>query len=387
MSDIAINSKQIDLVPLSKIKLNPKNRNIHTPEQIARAVEIIKYNGFRRPCTISNQSGLLVCGHGRYHAAKLLGMKLIPCIYQDYDSPEHEFADAIADNALDKWAELDYAGIADDVKLLNSDFKLDMMGIRDFPGDDELDYTPGCADDELPTHTKPRCKPGQIWKLGAHRLMCADATVESNVAKLTGGEVADICFTDPPYGIEYQSNHRKKKFEKLKNDDRILTEWVEPAKKFTSGWFIFFYGWQRTREWMDVGDKIGKLTNILIWKKSAAMGDLTGSFAPTYEFALAFNRGKKLREGIRKSAVFEHNTESGGTFEHPTQKPVSLLVDVLNGLPKGSVLDVFGGSGSTMIACEKTKQNSFIMEIDPAFCDVILARWELFTGKTAELVK
>lgn len=129
---IKIQAKTIKMVPLDEIKLNPKNRNKHPDKQIDRLVEILKYQGFRRPGTISNRTGYLVCGEGRYLAAKKAGMKAMPVIYQDYDSEEQEFADSIADNALDKWAELDIEGIREDVKALDDEFNLDMMGIKGF---------------------------------------------------------------------------------------------------------------------------------------------------------------------------------------------------------------------------------------------------------------
>ena len=143
---VKIRAQTIKMVPLDEIKLNPKNRNKHPAEQINRLVEILKYQGFRRPCTISNRTGYLVCGEGRYLAAKKAGMKSIPVIYQDYDSEEQEFADSIADNALDKWAELDLEGIREDVKALDDDFNLDMMGLKDFTLD--LNFEPGTIEDQ-----------------------------------------------------------------------------------------------------------------------------------------------------------------------------------------------------------------------------------------------
>lgn len=127
-----IKANEIKLVALSDIKLNPKNRNKHPKEQIDRAVEIIKYQGFRRPVTISNRTGILVCGEGRYLAAKQLSLKEIPAMFQDYDDADQELADAVADNALDKWAELDLVGIGEDVEGLAAGFNLDLIGIKDF---------------------------------------------------------------------------------------------------------------------------------------------------------------------------------------------------------------------------------------------------------------
>ncbi len=127
-----IHAKEIQLVPLKDIKLNPKNRNKHPKEQIDRLVEIMKYQGFRRPGTISNQTGLLVCGEGRYLAAKAMGLKSMPVMYQDYESEEQEYADGIADNAIDKWADLDLAGINLDITDLGPELNLEMLGLANF---------------------------------------------------------------------------------------------------------------------------------------------------------------------------------------------------------------------------------------------------------------
>lgn len=141
MSDTIIRSKSIVMVPIDQIKLNPKNRNKHPREQIDRLVEIIRYQGFRRPVSISNQTGFLSCGEGRYLAAKELGLKEIPAIMQDYDSQDQEYADGVADNAIDKWAELDFAGINEDMADLGPDLDIEMLGIKDFgldPGEVDL---------------------------------------------------------------------------------------------------------------------------------------------------------------------------------------------------------------------------------------------------------
>ncbi len=132
MSETIIRSKSIVMVPIDQIKLNPKNRNKHPQEQIDRLVEIIRYQGFRRPVSISNQTGFLSCGEGRYLAAQQIGLKEIPAIMQDYDSQDQEYADGVADNAIDKWAELDFSGINSDIGDLGPDLDIDMLGIKNF---------------------------------------------------------------------------------------------------------------------------------------------------------------------------------------------------------------------------------------------------------------
>jgi hypothetical protein len=130
-----IKASEISLVPIKNIKLNPKNRNKHGKDQIDELVKIIEYQGFRRPVTISNRSGLLTCGEGRYLAAKRLKLKEIPVMYQDYDSEEQEYADGIADNAIDKWAKLDFSGINNDIGNFGPEFDISLLGINNFTVD------------------------------------------------------------------------------------------------------------------------------------------------------------------------------------------------------------------------------------------------------------
>lgn len=379
-----IKANEIKIVPIKEIKLNPKNRNKHPSDQIERLSKIIEYQGFRNPLIISSRTGLVVAGHGRYEAAKKLKLKEVPVMIQDFENEEQEYAAQVSDNAIAAWAELDLSGINTDLGDLGPDFDIDLLGIKGFeiePADRDLG-----DEDAIPENVEPKTKLGDIYQLGNHRLMCGDSTAITDVDTLMEGNTAEVCLTDPPYGIAYQSNYRKDKFDVLTNDEVILKEWAGVAQAVVQSWVIFFCGWQRLKEWLEVGEQFGPLTNILVWRKSAAMGDLNGSFSPTYELALAYNRGGKLGGTGRPSAVIEQNIDDGNSFEHPTQKPVALFEKLLQHLPDGSVLDLFGGSGSTLIACEKTNRKCFMMELDPHYCDVIVARWEKYTGQKADLI-
>ena len=137
-----IHAKEIKLIPISDIKLNPKNRNKHPKSQIDKLIKIIKYQGFRRPVTISNRSGLLTCGEGRYLAAKALKLKKIPAMFQDYETEEQEYADGIADNAIDKQAELDFPSISLDIENFSKDFDLEILGLKNFVVDEEAQFSP-----------------------------------------------------------------------------------------------------------------------------------------------------------------------------------------------------------------------------------------------------
>jgi DNA modification methylase len=226
---------------------------------------------------------------------------------------------------------------------------------------------------------------GQLWSLGDHRLICGDCTDADVVARLMDGEMAVLTVTDPPYGINYQSNYRKTKFMRIQNDTAITRDWIPIATQCTTGWIILFCAWQRLDEWLAVSEVIGKLTNLLVWTKKAAMGDLTGQFAPTFEVALAFARGAKLATGRRASAVFDVPIDASSKFMHPTQKPVQLFEQIIDALPAGVVYDPFLGSGTTLIACERLGRKCRAVEIAPGYVGVALERWAHMTGKQPQL--
>lgn len=189
MNEIKIQAKEIKLVALKDIKLNPKNRNKHGSDQLEQLKKIIEHQGFRRPCTISNRTGHLVCGEGRFLAATGLGMTHIPVMYQDYESAEQEYADGIADNAIDKQAMLDFEKIHLDLAELGP-FDLDLLGIKDFSFDLPQDFEGD--PDEILEVVEAIAKLGDIYQLGDHRLMCGDSTDETTVSALMNGEKAEL---------------------------------------------------------------------------------------------------------------------------------------------------------------------------------------------------
>jgi DNA modification methylase len=248
---------------------------------------------------------------------------------------------------------------------------LDSVGVGDDPDEDN---TPP-VDDVNPAVSKL----GEIYQLGSHRLMCGDSTSESHIAALMNGNVADLVFTDPPYGVSYQSNMRTEsaKFDVIKNDDVLITEWIKPTLAVSSGWVFIWTSWKVLREWLEITEPIGDMSNMIIWDKGGGgIGDLTGTFASDYEVALVFNRGGKIA-GDRLGSVWSVGKDAPGKYEHPTQKPIALAEMALRSttMRDDKVLDVFGGSGFTMLAAEKLGRQSFTMELDPRYVDVIRKRY------------
>jgi DNA modification methylase len=202
------------------------------------------------------------------------------------------------------------------------------------------------------------------------------------------GNKAEMVFTDPPYGVSYQSNMRTKsdKFDVIKNDDVFLD--VAPVIEACSvGWVFVWTSWKVLTKWIDLFDGFGYPTNQVIWfKGGGGIGDLKKTFSSDYETALVWHRGAELT-GKRIGSVWKVDKDGASSYKHPTQKPVALPEEAIDKTTKvkNKVLDLFGGSGSTLIACEKTNRYCRMMELDPKYCDVIVKRWEEFTGKEAVL--
>ena len=231
---------------------------------------------------------------------------------------------------------------------------------------------------------------GDVWQLGRHRLMCGDSTDEQTVSILMGGTKADMLFTDPPYGCDYQSARRPKidRFDKLKNDDRVL-DFFPIVKKFCEGFVYVCTSYKVLDDWSTLFKSYYDLTNLIVWHKCrGGMGDLKRTYSTDYELLLCAHNGQCIR-GKRIGSVWSIPTEARCNYKHPTQKPIELpMIAIEHSTDEGDVvLDVFGGSGSTLIACEQLNRNCYMMELDPKYCDVIIKRWESFTGKRAELVK
>jgi DNA modification methylase len=216
--------------------------------------------------------------------------------------------------------------------------------------------------------------------------MCGDSTSIDAADVLMDGKKADMVNTDPPYGVSYQSNMRTKsaKFDVLKNDDVIL-EVVPVIEACSTGWVFIWTTWKVIDKWLENTSGFGFPTNMVIWSKGGGgIGDLKKTFSTDYEMALVFNRGAELC-GKRVGSVWKVGKDGAAEYKHPTQKPVALAEEAIDKTTRRGalVLDLFGGSGSTLIACEKIGRHARLMELDPKYVDVIVRRWQEFTGKQA----
>lgn len=368
-----------------------RNARTHSEAQVAQIAASIKEWGWTTPVLVDEDSGI-IAGHGRVMAAQKLALKEVPVMVATGWTEAQKKAYVLADNQLALNAGWDTDLLKVELQEINGlDFDMGLMGFSDdFLQGVLVETTEGLTDEDAVPDVpeEPETKPGDVWILGRHRLMCGDSTSIDAVEQLMDGQKADMVFTDPPYGVDYQSNMRTKseKFDVLKNDDTFLD--IAPVISACSlGWVFVWTSWKVQSQWIDQLKAFDYPTNIVIWHKpGGGIGDLKRTFSSDYEVALVWHRGAELC-GKRIGSVWTVNKDGASTYIHPTQKPVALGVEALDKTTRSGaiVLDLFGGSGSTLIACEKTARDCRMMELDPKYCDVIKKRWEDFTGQTAVL--
>ena len=371
----------IEWKDIASVKPYARNAKKHDDKQVANVAESIKQFGWQQPI-VCDKDGVIIIGHCRLLAAKKLGLKKVPVKTVDNLSEEQVKKLRALDNKLNE-SEWDFDLLAEDIADLDfSGFDID-WGL---PADvDEKEI----IEDEAPEvdeEHEPICKLGDIWQLGRNRLICGDSTDKATVERLMDGKKADMVFTDPPYGYEYQSNMRtkSKKFDVLQNDDKIL-DFMPIVKEQCRGFVFVCTTWKVLDKWLPLFNKYFDLTNMIIWDKGGGgIGDLEHTFLTDYEIILCSNNGAKIT-GKRIGSVWNVPKDNANDYVHATQKPVELsAIAIENTTNKnGIVLDLFGGSGSTLIACEQLGRVCYMCEISTHYCDVIIKRWENFTGQKA----
>jgi DNA modification methylase len=397
-TDIQLHTGSIVLVDIKELKPRDGNRNSHPKEQLDRMIKLYKTQGFRNPITVSNQSGQIVCGTGRYLAAKKAKLKKVPVIYQDYETPELEYAHHVADNAVGLWSELDFSGINEDIGDLGPDFDLELLGLKDFTID-VADKDLGDEEETPNTPKESKVVRGEVYIIGDHRLMCGDSTSIGDVEKLMNGQKADMVFTDPPYntGMSEKNNKGTNKLSLMFDDDYTDSEWSDFLHAMSASyWFAtkdscavyMSLDWRRSHELVPkMKDSGFKFSNLIIWDKVAH--GLGSDYKYTHEFIHLFKKGNPTldtHQGDKEYQDIWHiQRKIGKDDEHNTKKPIELCERAINHASKNGyiILDLFGGSGSTLIACEKTNRKCFMMELEPIYCDVILNRWQKYTNRKA----
>ena len=362
------------------------NSRTHSDEQVAQIAASIKEFGWTNPILVDGDNGI-IAGHGRLMAARKLGHKEVPTIELADLTETQKKAYIIADNRLALNAGWDNEMLTIELNdLLADGFALDILGFdpKEIAALLEPEVMEGLTDEDAVPEVpeEPKTRLGDIYQLGRHRVMCGDSTSLSDVDTLMDGNKVDMVFTDPPYNVGF--NGRSGKHDVIKNDNLSDSDFenfiIEVCNTIQAVDPKVYYIWCN---WNFYGILQGKLDykTCIVWAKNVfGMGN---GYRHQHEFCL-FNG--KIDEEIKNESDL-WNIKKDTKYVHPTQKPVALSVRAFgNHVKLLNVLDLFGGSGSTLIGAEQTGRTAYLMELDPKYCDVIVKRWEDFTGKKAVLL-
>lgn len=386
-----MNIIEININDIKEYDNNPRN-NEDAIEPVANS---IKEFGFKVPI-ILDRDNIIVAGHTRIRAAKKLGLETVPCVIADDLTPEQIKAFRLADNKVGEIAEWDFAKLEEELKAIQdidmSEFEFDMSMFEEEPETEEDDFDVEKALEEV---EEPKSKVGDIYQLGNHRLMCGDSTVIDDLEKLMDSVKVDLLITDPPYNVDYEGGTGLKiKNDKMDNDSfrQFLRDAFASADSVMKEGAVF-YIWHADSEGYNFRgacfDNGWKVRQCLIWNKnSMVMGrqDYHWKHEPCL---YGWKEGAShLWASDRTQTTVLNFDKPVKNAEHPTMKPVKLFdYQIQNNTKKEDiVLDLFAGSGTTLIACEQNKRKSYNMELDPKYCDVIIKRWEELTGNKAVLV-
>ena len=399
---------QLKEVSIDKLIPYANNSRTHSAEQIAEIAASIKEFGFKNPILIDGKNGI-IAGHGRFMAARKLGLTLVPTLDGSDLTETQKKAYVIADNKLAMNAGWDTAMLSLELEdLQDNGFNLDLLGFDD----KELaallnpEQVEGLTDeDAVPDIPKePKTKLGDIYILGNHRLMCGDSTSVDAVDKLLEFGKANMVFTDPPYNMDFTggihadgSKSFNAKHGGIKNDNMSQTEAADFFDAINAiiytyclgAFYITFYRLGIGEYWKSLERTNLKVRSLIIWDKgnhTLSNSDYMSKYEPIFYGWTGNNHN--FYGGNNGMDIWEIKRTAKNDL-HPTMKPVELVIKALEDAskPSNTVLDLFGGSGSTIIAAEKIGRKARLMELDPKYCDVIVKRWEDFTGKQAVLTE
>jgi DNA modification methylase len=400
----------------AELRPDPRNPRTHTAKQVQQIAESIRRFGFTNPILIDAE-GTVIAGHGRLAAAKLLGYQTVPVLRLDHMSEAEKRAYLIADNRLAELAGWDREILAIELQaLLHLDFEIELTGFEMAEIDIILDAEAGedsGPEDEIPEPSEPISRPGDLWCLGDHRLFCGDALDASSYCALMGEERAQMAFTDPPYNIPIQGHvsglgrvrHREFAMGCGEMNEEEFTSFLSTAMQrllsSSSQGALLYLCMDRRHlfELLSAAKALGLATvDLCIWDKQT--GGMGSFYRSRHEEIFVFKSGKEPhrnniqlgRHGRNRTNLWFYPGLAGfgrGRDEalaaHPTVKPVALVADAIRDCTRRGdiVLDSFAGSGTTVIAAEKTGRRARAIELDPVYVDVAVRRWEALTGKAA----
>jgi site-specific DNA-methyltransferase (adenine-specific) len=398
MSEQKTTGYQIEMVGVEALIPYARNSRTHSDEQVAQLAGSVREFGFNNPVLIGIENDI-IAGHGRVLAARKLGLSEIPCIRLGHLSDSQKRAYVIADNKLalnagwdEEMLKVELIGLEEeDFDLGLTGFSADelkaLMSVEVIEGKTDPDDVPEAPED-------PVTVPGDIWMLGNHRLMCGDSTSIEALALLCSGQLVDMWLTDPPYNVAYEGKTKdalKIKNDSMQDDDfrKFLRDAYTAADAVMKPGAVF-YIWHADCEGFNFRgaavDTDWKVRQCLIWEKQTMVMGWQDYHSKHEPCLYGWKDGAgHVWESDRKQTTILKFDRPSRNGEHPTMKPVALFeYQMLNNTKSGDiVLDSFGGSGTTLIAAEKNGRCARLMELDPKYCDVIVKRWQDFTGKTA----
>lgn len=398
---------KIVYLPIKALTPYERNAKEHPPEQVAQIQRSIADYGMNDPIGVWGDKNIVVEGHGRLLACKALGMKEVPCIRLDYMTDEQRREYAIVHNSTNMFSGFDPQMLGLEIGDL-PDFDAEFFGFsveREDPPAEDDDFDPVVPEE-------PKAHIGDIYQLGRHRLMCGDSTLLADVEALMGGEKADMLLTDPPYNVDYQGTAGKIKNDSMDRDDfqEFLASAFDNANRHMKAGAAFhiWYGYWFVKEFLMACASVGLVVHQhLIWVKNGptlSRSDfqlcyenvISGETMPDDDDGGGFGECLYGWSGGAAHRWFKQRKEKDVMYfpkplhskEHPTMKPIPLFDYEMkcNTKPGDNVLDLFGGSGTTLMAAEQNGRNAFVMEYDEKFVDVIVDRWERFTGQKAVLL-
>lgn len=395
-----MNIVEKNLTDIRPYEKNPRKND----EAVKYVMESIKQFGFKVPIVIDN-NGVIVAGHTRYKAARKLNMSEVPCIVADDLTEEQIKAFRLADNKVAEKAEWDFDLLSEELDEL-FDFDMTLFGFDDALEEDDAEVVEDDFDIEPPE--EPYVKVGDLYQLGRHRLLCGDSTKIDDVEKLMGGELADLLVTDPPYNValgmggsvdEARKRHRRTDGLVIMNDSMEDGEFYQFLYDFyTCAYAVMkpgasFYIWHADNEGLNFRLALKnagfQLRQTLIWNKNTiTLGrqDYQWKHEPCL-YGWKDGASHNWYSDRKQSTVIDMSKPAKSEL-HPTMKPIELFdYQIRNSSQKeDNVLDLFGGSGTTLMACEQNGRKSYTMEFDPRYAQTIIERWEQFTGEKAVLL-
>ena len=370
------NIKTEQLVPYDK------NTKKHDKTQINNVAESIKQYGFVQPIVI-DKDNVVVIGHCRLLAAKKLKMKEVPCVCVEDLTEEQVKALRIVDNKSNE-SEWDFDFLADELLEIDlSAFDFD-FGIEYEEEETEI------VEDEAPEvdeDAEPIAKLGDIWQLGRHRLMCGSSLAQADIDKLLDGTKCELTFTDPPYQLETQGGGILKKANSMKQIKQNGVDTFDPSMLILqSETNIYCHNKPLIKKYIELAEANNQPYDLCFYKKLCTVPNYKGHMMTDCEYIAIIGK-QDPNKGLPKETYSKCYI---GKKDHDNElsysKPVELCAKYIRLYGKKNILDLFGGSGSTLIACEQLDRTCYMMELDPKYCDVIIKRWETLTGEKAVLI-